>query len=160
MKSVWEEIESMSSKKPDLANESSTYSKDYLWNVAARRTVEISARRPISESSTWKGATQVEVQNSEASSISLSNSQSSVLTAQQIEQLLKLLPQSRANSNCNPGVRFNSETYEELDMDFADEIYSTKSPVAGEVGEIDEDLASSNVPNDTSIVEQSTQHST
>jgi len=42
--------------------------------------------------------------------------QSSTLTPQQVDQLLKLLPQSTA---CNSGSKFSSETDEELDVNFA-----------------------------------------
>ena len=47
-----------------------------------------------------------------------SQKQSPTLTAEQVEQLLKLLPQSSA-SHSSSGPQFSSETDEELDLNFA-----------------------------------------
>uniref|UniRef100_A0A7C9ANZ1 Uncharacterized protein n=1 Tax=Opuntia streptacantha TaxID=393608 RepID=A0A7C9ANZ1_OPUST len=68
--------------------------------------------RPRNE--TWKGAAaQVEVDQS-----AYSQNQSPALTAQQVEQLLKLLPQA-STSHSNSAPKFSSETDEELDLNFA-----------------------------------------
>ena len=68
--------------------------------------------RSKSETQNWREAAQVEVEPSV-----FSYKQSPTLTAQQVEQLLKLLPPP-ASSNYSSGTKFSSETDEKIDVNF------------------------------------------
>ena len=61
--------------------------------------------------SNWRGAAQVELEHPAGPQ------QQVLLTPQQVDQLLKLLPQSSISSSS--GTKLNSETNEELNMNFA-----------------------------------------